>query len=238
VPSRLDPIRAVGFDLDYTLWDQEDFYRTFFQAQAREFGRRLGCGPRLFVQAGASALEQLTPAHAGLFDRVLAQLGAWQPRLVEELVDRFHRHRPPMAPYPGARETLERLRAGGWRLFLVTDGYAPTQRSKVATLGLAACFEVLVFTGELPDGQQKPSPAPFRLACDRLGLPPSQCLYVGDHPALDVPGPRSLGMLTAGVATGPFARWEPPPGLAPDLGLGALEEVADRLAGDLAGSAP
>lgn len=248
MPSRLDPIRAggfdavgfdaVGFDLDYTLWDQADFYRTFFQAQAEAFGRRLGCGPRRFLQAGASALDQLTPAHPGLFDRVLAQLGAWQPGLVTELVDRYHRHRPPMAPYPGALELLERLRAGGWRLFLVTDGYAPTQRHKVAALGLAPCFEALVFTGELPEGQQKPSPAPFRLACDRLGLAPNRCLYVGDHPALDVPGPRSLGMLTVGVATGPFARREPIPDLTPDLRLAALEELADRLAGDLAGSAP
>jgi putative hydrolase of the HAD superfamily len=238
MPARLDPIRAVGFDLDYTLWDQAEFHRTFFQDQAGAFGRRLGCGPRQFVLAGAAALDQLTPAHDGLFDRVLAQLGAWQPRLVAELVERFHRHRPPMAPYPGAREALDRLRAGGWRLFLVTDGYPPTQRHKVEALGLAPCFDLLVFTSELPDGHQKPSPAPFRLASDQLGLPPDQCLYVGDHPALDVPGPRSLGMLTAGVATGPFAGRQRPSDLAPDLHLAALEELADRLAGDLAGSLP
>jgi putative hydrolase of the HAD superfamily len=238
MPIRLDPIRAVGFDLDYTLWDQAEFFRSFFQELAGSFGRRLGCGPRRFVQAGSEALDQLTPAHGGLFDRQLAQLGVWQPRLVAELVDRFHRHRPPMAPYPGAREALERLRAGGWRLFLVTDGHAPTQRHKVGALGLAPCFDLAVFTGDLPDGWQKPSPEPFRLACEGLGLDPGRCLYVGDHPALDVPGPRRLGMVTAGVATGPFARREPPPHLAPDLRLAALEDLADRLAGDLAGSAP
>jgi putative hydrolase of the HAD superfamily len=238
----MDGIRTVGFDLDYTLWDQDAFFGTFFRAVADEFGRRLGCGPRRFVQAGAAALEQLTPAHSGLFDRTLALVGAWHPRLVAELVDRYRRHRPPMAPYPGARTALDRLRTHGCRLFLVTDGHPPTQRYKVEALGLDPCFDAQVFTGELPEGQQKPSPAPFRRACALLAVPPERCLYVGDHPALDVPGPRSLGMVTAGVATGPFARRSPSPDLAPHLRLAALGELADRLvdpwARRLAGSAP
>ena len=235
---RLDRIRGVGFDLDYTLWDQDAFFTTFFRAVAGEFGRRLGCGPGGFVRAGDAALAQLTPAHPRLFDRILAQVGAWQPRLVAELVDLYRRHRPAMAPYPGARPTLDRLRAGGYRLFLVTDGHAPTQRYKVEALGLAPCFDALVYTGELPDEQQKPSPEPFRLACRQLDLRAEHCLYVGDRPATDVPGARSLGMVTAGVATGPFARSSASQGPAPHLRLDALEDLADLLAGDLAGSAP
>jgi putative hydrolase of the HAD superfamily len=216
----------VGFDLDYTLWDQDAFFHSFFEAIAFEFGRRLGCGPGPVLQACRGALRRLTPAHPGLFDQALHQLGAWDPRLVAELVDRFHQHRPTAEPYPGVRATLRRLKEAGFRLFLVTDGHGPAQRQKVDTLELGPWFDAMVFTGELPGQQAKPSPLPFMLACDQLGVAPDRCAYVGDNPACDFQGPARLGMLTIGVATGPFAGRE---GQAPQLMLGALEELTGLL---------
>lgn len=43
-------------------------------------------------------------------------------------------------------------------------------------------------------GFRKPHPAFYRAACESLGLPPSQILFVGDDPANDVDGPRSSGL--------------------------------------------
>jgi putative hydrolase of the HAD superfamily len=226
-------VTAVGFDLDYTLWDQDAFFTTFFDAAAGEYGRRLGCGARRFRQVCAGALERLTPAHPALFDRVLHQLGAWDPRLVGELVDRFHRHRPAAVPYPGAGATLRQLKEAGFRLFLVTDGHPPAQRHKLEALGLGAWFDPALFTGDLPGRPAKPSPVPFRLACAALGVSPERCLYVGDNPACDFQGPRALGMLTAQVPTGPFAGREAPPEQRPHLRLGSLQELAGLLAADL-----
>jgi putative hydrolase of the HAD superfamily len=222
-------VRAVGFDLDYTLWDQDSFALSFFDAIAGEYGRRLGCGRSLVARACHDALDRLTLAHPNLFDQVLHQLGAWEPRLVAELVDRYHRHRPPAQLYPGALRTLRQLKEAGFRLFLVTDGHLDTQRHKVQALGLGPWFDQLVFTGELPEHQRKPSPFPFQLACGRLGVAPDRCLYVGDNAACDFQGPRRLGMLTIGVSTGPFAQLEPEPGAAPHLQIGPLEELAGLL---------
>ena len=224
-------VEAVGFDLDFTLWDQEDFARSFFVAVAADFGRRLGCGSRAFTRACVSALDRLTLAQPRLFDQVLHQLGAWYPRLVAELVERYHQHRPAARPYPGAEDTLGQLKAAGLRLFLVTDGRGPTQRSKVEALGLAPWFDPMIFTGELPEGCGKPDPYPFRLACRRLALAPDRCAYVGDNPERDFAGPRSLGMLTIGVATGPYARLAAAPGQLPRLRIGRLEELVPCLIG-------
>ena len=220
---------AVGFDLDYTLWDQDAFARSFFEDIAGEFGRRLGLGRCQVLRTCHGALDRLTLAHPFLFDHILHQLAAWDPRLVAELVERYHRHRPPGALYPGAERTLRQLREAGLRLFLVTDGHGPTQRHKVEALGLCPWFEQMVFTGDFPDACRKPAPYPFQLACDRLGVAPGRCVYVGDHPARDFPGPRRLGMLTIGVATGPFAGTGAPEH-APHLRIGPLEELVDRLA--------
>ena len=225
----MDEVRAVGFDLDYTLWDQDAFARSFFDAIAGEFGRRLGRGRNQVARACHGALDRLTLAHPFLFDQILHQLGAWEPRLVAELVDRYHRHRPPARLYHGAERTLCQLREAGYRLFLVTDGHAPTQRHKVEALGLCPWFDQLVFTGELPEHQRKPSPVPFQLACARLGAAPERCVYVGDNAACDFQGPRCLGMLTIGVSTGPFAEKPAEPGQEPHLRIGPLEDLAGML---------
>lgn len=219
-------LEAVGFDLDYTLWDQDAFADTFFRAIARDVGGRLGCGAARVARAFREARMRLTLGHPRLFDQALLGLGVEDPVLVAELVERYHRHRPPMVPYPGAREVLGDLAARGVALFLVTDGHSDTQRYKVEALGIGGPFGARVFTGDLPPALRKPSPFPFLLACRRLGVAPRACAYVGDHPLLDIQGPRNLGMLAIGVPTGPFAAL---PGPRPDLRLGDLRELGDHL---------
>jgi len=226
-----DTVDAVGFDLDYTLWNQDDFANSFFEAIAGEFGRRLGRGRSQVVGACQGALRRLTLAHPALFDEVLHQLGAWDPRLVAELVDRYHQHRPPALPYPGVEDTLSRLKRSGFKLFLVTDGHGGTQRHKVEALGLGPWFDQMVFTGDFPSHRRKPDPFPFQLACGRLGVIPGRCVYVGDNPACDFQGPRRLGMLTIGVSTGPFAGLEAAPGHSPHLRIGQLDQLTGLMVG-------
>jgi putative hydrolase of the HAD superfamily len=207
----MNPIHAVGFDLDYTLMDQGAFLATFLDGVRDDLGARLGLGPLAVSRAFMGLFQRLGPSHPRLFDQALRYLGAWDAHLVRDLVERYHAHRPPLHPYPGARAALEALRGQGRRLFLVTDGFAPSQRHKLRATGLEDLFDTAVYTGDLDRGLAKPSPAPFRLALRPLGLEGQACAFVGDNPRADVPGARSLGMITLGVATGPYARLAPPP---------------------------
>ena len=216
---------AVGFDLDYTLWDQDAFALSFFESIAQEWGERLGCSPGEVFRAFRDAHQRLTLGHPNLFDAALQDLGAWSRGWVEELVRRYHQHRPPASPYPGAAEVLEHLAGSGLRLFLVTDGHGDTQRHKVAALGLGARFERMVFTGDFQESLRKPSRFPFLFACGGLGVDLTRCVYVGDNPLCDFQGPRQLGMFTVGVGTGPFADLPVPPEQAPHLRIQGLREL-------------
>lgn len=221
--------QAVGFDLDYTLWDQDAFAHSFFEGMAGELGARLGCAAGVVARVCHGAHARLTLGHPALFDHILHELGGWDPSLVAELVHRYHRHRPPLRPYPGVVALLDRLAGAGHPLFLVTDGHGPTQRYKVEALGLARHFQALVFTGDFRPEQQKPSCFPFLYACQRLGRAPASCVYVGDNPLCDFRGPRQLGMRTLGVTTGPFAALAVPPDQACQQRLGSLAELEAQL---------
>jgi beta-phosphoglucomutase-like phosphatase (HAD superfamily) len=60
---------------------------------------------------------------------------------------------------------------------------------------------------DVPEGEEKPRPAPLQLAAAGLqleGLQPAQCLYVGDHP-VDVLAAKAAGMRHLTVLTGEAA---------------------------------
>jgi epoxide hydrolase-like predicted phosphatase len=58
--------------------------------------------------------------------------------------------------------------------------------------GWDALFDAIVISGET--GLRKPEPAIYRLAAERLGVPPERCVFVDDLPA-NVHGAAAVGMV-------------------------------------------
>jgi putative hydrolase of the HAD superfamily len=91
----------------------------------------------------------------------------------------------------GVEDTLDALRRAGLALACVGN-WDCTLPSVLARLGLAERFEVVVASAVA--GVQKPHPAIFALALDRLGgVPPERALHVGDS-ASDRDGARAAGL--------------------------------------------
>lgn len=80
----------------------------------------------------------------------------------------------------------------GGRTALVSDYPA---RVKLAALGAASLFDVVVASGE-PGGpvRLKPDPQGYLLAAQRLGVPPAACLVIGDRDDADGEAARRAGM--------------------------------------------
>jgi putative hydrolase of the HAD superfamily len=92
---------------------------------------------------------------------------------------------------PGTREALDRLRAGGLRLGVVSNSDGRVEEALIAA-GLRDCFDVVLDSALV--GVEKPDPAIFRAALDALGVAPGEALYVGDLYDVDVVGARAAGM--------------------------------------------
>ena len=58
--------------------------------------------------------------------------------------------------------------------------------------GLRPYLDLVIVSGDV--GVHKPDPALFLYACDKVQLPPVDCMYVGDHPVNDIAGALSAGM--------------------------------------------
>lgn len=97
------------------------------------------------------------------------------------------------------------------------DGLEPGAGAIVAALS--------TMTGRKPDiSIGKPGPFLFRLALQRAGLKPEECLMVGDTPSVDVAGAKGVGMPSALVTMGNYAPSDDPL-TQPDWVIDSLSEL-------------
>jgi putative hydrolase of the HAD superfamily len=100
----------------------------------------------------------------------------------------------------GAPETLETLRARGYRLACISNADGRV-RALLETAGLSRYLEFVVDSFEA--GFEKPDPRIFHTATDRLGMEPAACAYVGDIYEIDVVGAEAAGLAPVLIGDGP-----------------------------------
>lgn len=99
----------------------------------------------------------------------------------------------------GIPELLDDLHAAGARTGVVSSKKASTVELGLRAVGLADRIDVLAGMEATP--LHKPDPAPLLHAAQRLGVAPSDCVYVGDA-TVDVQAARAAGMGALAVTWG------------------------------------
>jgi putative hydrolase of the HAD superfamily len=97
-----------------------------------------------------------------------------------------------MHVFPGARETLDSLRALCVRLALVTNGAAEVQRGKLTRFALERHFDHIQIEGE--HGFGKPEERAYTHAMTALGVAAHETWMVGDNLEWEVVAPQRLGI--------------------------------------------
>jgi len=125
---------------------------------------------------------------------------------------------------PGAQRVLRTL-AAEFELGIVTSGNRARVRRQLREFGLADYFSACVCNEDA--AKKKPNPAPLQLALKRLGLPPEQCVYVGDT-AEDIEMARRAGVRAIGVL-GPFPTAARLRAAKPEILLDSIRELPRHL---------
>lgn len=223
--------RAVLFDLDGTLMDHDAARDAAIAVQlagdaalADEWRRLEAHHYDEYAAGRCSFREQrrrrVRGIHAamGRDEPADAACDAWFDAYLE-------RYRAGWTAFDDVLPALAALAAAhpGLRLGIVTNGEGEPQRAKLAAIGLADRFPVVVCSAE--EGIAKPDPAIFARACERLGVEPGAAAFVGDRLDLDAQGAAAAGL--RGVWLDRACS-----GLAPDgvVTIGALHELAAAVA--------
>jgi putative hydrolase of the HAD superfamily len=122
---------------------------------------------------------------------VLAGVGVPREAMDDVCSARLDFVRHCLVPRPGAVETLERLRANGYRVGLIT-----VCSEDVETLwpesSFAGLFDAEVFSSRI--GISKPDPRIYLACCEELGVGPAQAVFVGDGANDELEGARRAGL--------------------------------------------
>jgi pyrophosphatase PpaX len=190
-------IDCLLFDLDGTLIDSIDLIRA-------SYAHALGAHGIPFDERGF--LAGLGRPLRWQFSQLKSNASEVEAMIATYRAFNSAHHDGMVRVFPGVLDSLERLRACGVKLGIVTS-----KLRQGADHGLRHCgFELNWFgaiIGADDVAEHKPDPAPVRRALELLGAVPENAVMVGDSPH-DLASGRRAGTATAAVAWGPFPRAE------------------------------
>ena len=169
-----NPFDGLLFDLDGTLLDTApDFISSMNVLMARHGEPKIGAeGIRLNVTNGSAGLIQhafnVSPESREFKTLRNELLSIYEKHIVEKT-----------ALFPGIKQVLDECAERSIPWGIVTNKpwmYTETILEKLDLMDRVAC-------AICPDHVQRPKPDPesLYLACKKLRLKPSQCIYIGDH---------------------------------------------------------
>jgi 2-haloacid dehalogenase len=188
-------VRAAVFDAYGTLFD----VASASERAREELGEKWQPLAELWraKQLQYTWLRSLMGRHADFWrvtgdalDFALETLGIDDRPLRERLMSLYER----LGAYPDARPALERLRAAGLRLAILSNGAPRMLDTAARAAGLAPLLDAVLSVEAV--GIYKPAPVVYRLALDRLQLWPTEILFVSAN-GWDACGAKAAGLRVA-----------------------------------------
>jgi phosphoglycolate phosphatase len=207
----------IIFDLDGTLVDSKLDLANSVNATREHFGLApLDVGVvSSYVGNGAPVLVRRALGAEASEEQIKQAL--------EFFLDHYRRHMLDYTRlYPGVREALDRLKADGVRMCVLTNKPVRISRDILSGLGVGEHF-FQVYGGNSFE-QKKPDPAGVYALMAEAAAPREETLMVGDS-AVDVATARNAGVRVCGVTYGfqPETLDEQPP----DFKVDRMEQLAD-----------
>ena len=165
----------------------------------------LGVDQDAFARVRSETREQSETGRTGGVEETLAFYarhagGEPAPEALRRAAQRWHdANRRWLTPEPSTLDALDGLRARGYRTGLLSN-CGVSIPAVWDDSPLAPRFDATAFSPEV--GFLKPHPETYRIICQRIGLDPGQCLYVGDGGDNELTGAAAAGLRAVLVETG------------------------------------
>ena len=221
-------IKAILFDLDDTLFDCCGLLVEVARRRAARamVAAGLPCTEEEAYEEQIRLGEQHGPRY-NVFD-AMAERYAMPPSLAEAAMAAYNSDEvADIEPFPDVVDTLERLRAQGYRLLLCTIGVPARQQRKIELLEIGRFFdEIAIVDSETGEHREEC----FRDLVARHGLRPQEVLAVGDRIQSEIKTANGLGMLTVQMLHGRFRDLAPKSDLEePDYKIERIGELHNVL---------
>ena len=195
-------INAIIFDLDNTLVDFMTLKRAAVDAASNAM---IDAGLDLTFDNIKDRINGIYDAegmeYQMVFDHLLKEvLGKVDYKIMSAGIVAYRKAREAaLKPYPGVLPAMIELMKMGLKLAVVSDAPSKEAWLRLSYINFQHFFDVVITYDETRE--RKPSPVPFNMALEELGIKAEECLMIGDWAERDMVGAKAVGMKTV------FARY-------------------------------
>lgn len=187
-------IKAILFDLDGTLLNRDESLKLFADKQYDRLFHLLGHITKdvyieRFIQLDSRGYVWKDKVYRQLVEEFELTKITWE-ELLQDYLDEFKYY---CVPFDNLLLMLEELKERKMLIGMITNGYGQFQMDNIKALAIEDYFQIILVS-EWED-IKKPNPQIFSRAADKLGVLPSECVFIGDHPENDVQGAKNVGMI-------------------------------------------
>jgi putative hydrolase of the HAD superfamily len=183
-------IRAIIFDMDNTLFDFVSAKLKACKAVVEAIGKTDEMELVDYFLNNPLDIENLE-----CIEQYLKDNDSYTEELFEDCCRNYSRIKlNNLMVYVGVLETLQELKALGFKLAIVTDAFFDNTVARLKKTELFEYFDLIV-TADMT-GTKKPAPDTLILALQRLDLTEDDVIYVGDSVRRDITPGNDLGIIT------------------------------------------
>ncbi len=181
-------IKAIIFDFDGTLVDEENWIRERWKKTILYVERELGL--HNFGKKFWQKYYEKGPKFKYHVNECLEELCS-DLKYLPDIVNKFLSERADEILLSGVPEALYQLSIN-YKLGIVTNGQQKIQLERIKNAGIFEYFEAIVCAFLEP----KPSQNPYLECLSKLNVEPKETIYVGNDPNIDFKAPVQLEMIS------------------------------------------
>lgn len=184
-------VKALFFDLDGTIADTHAIHLANWLEVLRPHGIDVDMDLYKEKLSGRSNEE--------VINELLPDLSSEeQTELLEREADGYRGRMAESGAIAGLHRLLDEARSCGLEIALVSNAPKEDAQDSLESLGLSDSFKTMVFAEDV--GAQKPDPAPYETALDKLGISAEEALTFEDSPS-GVSGAVAAGIPVVGISS-------------------------------------
>ena len=186
-------IKAALFDFDGTLLNRDESVKKFIGIQYDRLYEKIGHIQKVryisrFIQLDNHGYTWKDKVYEQLVNEFEIEAITWEELLQDYLTEFQHS----CVAFPNLIEMLERLKASGLKLAIITNGFGKFQMDNIKALKIENYFDAILVSEW--EGMKKPDVRIFNRALETLKVSPIECIFIGDHPSNDVKAAQNAGM--------------------------------------------